>query len=97
MGNFGRGHFDVFDVIQLDHQNLSLQIFKAIQRVKDSNHPSNYLSKFPPSKFSAIRCFTSNTLYEFIITTIIIVIGTLWEANIFLVAPYCRALFYVVN
>ena len=38
-----RGNFDVFDAFQPDHQNLTSQIFKAIQSlVKDSDHLSKY-------------------------------------------------------
>ena len=59
------GNIDVFDAIQPDRQNLTRQIFKAIQRlVKDCDHPSKYfpsnISKvsvrqnFSPSKFPAI-------------------------------------------
>ena len=37
------GNFDVFEAFQPDHQNLTRQIFKAIQRLaKDSNNPSKY-------------------------------------------------------
>ena len=36
------GNFDVFDAFQPDRQNLTRQIFKAIQYlVKDTDHPSN--------------------------------------------------------
>ena len=46
-GNFDGGNFDIFDVFQPDHQNLTCQTFKAIQGlVKDSDHPSKYF----PSK-----------------------------------------------
>ena len=38
-------NFDVFDVLQPDRQNLTCQIFKAIQcLVKDTDHPSKYFS-----------------------------------------------------
>ena len=41
--NFDGGNFDVFDVFQPDHQNLTHQIFKSIQcLVKDSDHLSKY-------------------------------------------------------
>ena len=37
------GNFDVFDAYLTDRQNLTRQIFKAIQcLVKDSDHPSKY-------------------------------------------------------
>ena len=37
------GNFDVFDAFLPDRQNLTCQIFKAIQcLVKDSDHPSKY-------------------------------------------------------
>ena len=37
------GTFDIFDAFQPDHQNLTRQIFKAMQHlVKDSDHPSKY-------------------------------------------------------
>ena len=43
VGNFDGGNIDVFDAIQPDRQNLTRQIFKAIQRlVKDCDHPSKY-------------------------------------------------------
>ena len=39
----GGGNFEVFDAFQPDRQNLTHQIFKAIQcLVKDSDHPSKY-------------------------------------------------------
>ena len=42
-GNFDGGNFDVFDAFQSDHQNLTCQIFKAIQcLVKDTGHLSKY-------------------------------------------------------
>ena len=42
-GNFDGGNIEVFDTFQPDHQNLTRQIFKAIQRlVKDCDHPSKY-------------------------------------------------------
>ena len=37
------GNFDLFDTFPPDRQNLTRQIFKAIQRlVKDCDHPSKY-------------------------------------------------------
>ena len=43
-GNFDGGNFNVFDAFQPDRQNLTRQIFKAIQcLVKDSDHPSKYI------------------------------------------------------
>ena len=37
------GNFDVFDAFQPERQNLTHQIFKAIQcLVKDTDHPSKY-------------------------------------------------------
>ena len=37
------GNIDVFEAFQPDRQNLTHQIFKAIQRlVKDCKHPSKY-------------------------------------------------------
>ena len=37
------GKFEVFDAFLTDRQNLTCQIFKAIQcLVKDSDHPSKY-------------------------------------------------------
>ena len=45
MGNFDGGNIDVFDAFQPDRQNLTCQIFKAIQRlVKDCDNPSKYFS-----------------------------------------------------
>ena len=56
------GNFDVFDVFLPDRQNLTRQIFKAIQcLVKDSDHPSKYIFeksasvKISPVKIPAIR------------------------------------------
>ena len=38
------GNFDISDTFLPDRQNLTHQIFKAIQcLVKDSDHPSKYL------------------------------------------------------
>ena len=60
-GNFWRGDFDVFDAFQPDHQNLTRQIFKAMQHlVKDSDHPVKifsikYLKSQHPSKFPSIK------------------------------------------
>ena len=64
----GGGNFDIFDAFLPDHQNLTRQIFKAVQcLVKDSDHPSKYFpsntlkvsicQNFPPSKFPAIRYY----------------------------------------
>ena len=65
-GNFDGGKYWRFWRFQPDRQNLTRQIFKAIQRlVKDCDHPSKYFpsniwkvsvrQNFPPSKFPAIR------------------------------------------
>ena len=45
--NFDGGNFDIFDALQLDHQNLTHQIVKkqySVYRcmVKDSDHSSKY-------------------------------------------------------
>ena len=44
-GEFDGGNFDIFDALRPDRQNLTCQIFKAIQcLVKDTDHPSKYFS-----------------------------------------------------
>ena len=72
-GNFDGGKYWRFWRFQPDRQNLTRQIFKAIQRlVKDCDHPSKYFpsniwkvsvrQNFPPSKFPAIRYMLFCTL-----------------------------------
>ena len=50
------GNIDVFDAFHPDRQNLTRQIFKAIQcLVKDCDHPSKYLKSQCPSKFPPVK------------------------------------------
>ena len=63
------GNFDVFDAFQPDHQNLTRQIFKAIQYlVKDTDHPSKYFpsifEKSASAKISPVKIFRYTVMHS---------------------------------
>ena len=70
------GNFDVFDAFQPDRQNLTRQIFKAIQcLVKGTDHPSKYsrqiFEKSASVKISPHQNFPLYTVCPFIILLLV--------------------------
>ena len=68
-GNFDGGNFDVFDAFQPDCQNLTCQIFKAIQWFGKRQwpfikiFPIKYLKSQHPSKFPPVKISLYTVLY----------------------------------
>ena len=66
------GNFDVFDAFQPDHQNLTRQIFKAIQHlVKDCNDLLNQIfEKLVSVKFSPIKISCCTVYFNYSIRAV---------------------------